>query len=152
MSAAFPPKKVLIPLDFSDDSRRALEYGLALARSAGGELVLLTVIEDTFPYPELFAWDHPNEEFYKAMRERALHHMDELLPPPPADVELDRMVVRGRPRHEIAAVAADIGADLIVLARHGSSGIRHAFMGSTAEAVLRHARCPVLVLPPPETG
>jgi nucleotide-binding universal stress UspA family protein len=152
MSAAFPPKKVLVPLDFSDDSRRALEYGLALVRSAGGELVLLTVIEDTFPYPELFAWDHPNDEFYKTMRERALHHMDELLEPRPEDLGLERMVVRGRPRHEIAAVAADIGADLIVLARHGSSGIRHAFMGSTAEGVLRHARCPVLVLPPPESG
>jgi nucleotide-binding universal stress UspA family protein len=65
---------------------------------------------------------------------------------------VERLVVRGRPRHEIVAVAADIGVDLIVLARHGSSGIRHAFMGSTAESVLRHARCPVLVLPPAPDG
>ena len=149
MGAAFPCTKVLIPLDFSDDSQRALVYGLALAGTCGAEVALLTVIEDSFPYPELFAWDHPNEEFYKSMRERALHHMEELLQgaaAPGATVE--RLVVRGRPRHEIVAVAKDIGADLIVLARHGSSGIRHAFMGSTAESVLRHAACPVLVLPP----
>jgi len=148
MSAAFSCKKVLIPLDFSDDSRRALEYGLALAATAGSAVALLTVIEDSFPYPELFAWDHPNEEFYKSMRERALHHMEELLKGAAAEIDVERVVVRGRPRHEIVAVAADLGADLIVLARHGSSGIRHVFMGSTAEGVLRHATCPVLVLPP----
>jgi nucleotide-binding universal stress UspA family protein len=149
MSAVFPCKKVLIPLDFSDDSRRALVYGLAVAGTTGAEVALLTVVEDSFPYPEMFAWDHPNEEFYKAMRERALHHMEELLQAAPPGTRVERVVVRGRPRHEIVAVAADLGADLIVLARHGSSGIRHAFMGSTAESVLRHASCPVLVLPPP---
>ncbi|HXT22522.1 MAG TPA: universal stress protein [Thermoanaerobaculia bacterium] len=149
MTTAFPCKKLLIPLDFSDDSRRALEYGMAVAAATGAAVALLTVVEDSFPYPELFAWDHPNEEFYKSMRERALHHMDELLQGAPALASgVEKLVVRGRPRHEIVAVAADIGVDLIVLARHGSSGIRHAFMGSTAESVLRHASCPVLVLPP----
>jgi nucleotide-binding universal stress UspA family protein len=153
MTTAFPCKKLLIPLDFSDDSRRALDYGLAVAAATGASVALLTVVEDAFPYPELFAWDHPNEEFYKSMRERALHHMEELLQGetvPGASVE--RLVVRGRPKREIVAVAADLGVDLIVLARHGSSGIRHAFMGSTAESVLRHAACPVLVLPPASTS
>ncbi len=149
MSTAFPCRKILIPLDFSDDSRRALEYGLRLASTAGAEIALLTVIEDSFPYPELFAWDHPDEEFYKTMRERALHHMQELLEVAPPGAAVERVVVRGRPRREIAAVAADLGADLIVLARHGSSGLRSVFMGSTAEGVLRDAHCPVLVLPPP---
>jgi nucleotide-binding universal stress UspA family protein len=148
MSVAFQTKKILIPLDFSDDSKRALDYGLALAATAGAEVALLTVIEDRFPYPELFAWDHPNDEFYRSMRERALGHLEELLQAASAEIKVERVVVRGRPRQEIVAVATDLGADLIVLARHGSSGIRHAFMGSTAEGVLRHARCPVIVLPP----
>ena len=149
MSAAFVCRKVLVPLDFSDDSQRALHYGLALAATVQAQVALLTVIEDSFPYPELFAWDHPDEEFYKSMRERALHHMGEVLAGAAAPAgDIEKLVVRGRPRHEIVTVAADIGADLIVLARHGSSGIRHAFMGSTAESVLRHAGCPVLVLPP----
>src|SRR6476659_10480732 len=100
MDAPSPYTKILVPLDFSDDSRRALDHALGLAERSGASLVLATVIEDSFPYPELFAWDHPNEEFYKAMRERALHHMGEVLQStaaPAAGVE--KLVVRGRPRH-----------------------------------------------------
>ena len=149
MSVRFPYRKVLVPMDFSDDSRRACEHGLAIARASGAEVALLTVIEETFPYPELFAWDHPNEEFYKAMRERALSHMQELVQGVGSGLTVERIVVRGKPRREIVAVAADWGADLIVLARHGSGNLRNTFMGSTSESVLRHAPCPVMVLPPP---
>ena len=149
MNPVFPCTKVLVPLDFSDDSKRALDYALGLARATGCKLVLMTVIEDTFPYPEIFAWDHPNEEYYKAMRERALHHMDELLAGEGEGLDVERVVLRGKPRHEIGAIAQDVGADLVVLARHGSSGLRSAFMGSVAEGLLRTARCPVLVLPAP---
>src|SRR5262245_1199066 len=107
MSAAHPPPQILIPPDFSGDSRRAREYGLALAGANGAEVTLLTVIEDSFPYPELFAWDHPNEEFYRSMRERALTHMEELLHGSDG-TKVERVVVRGRPKQEIVAVAADL--------------------------------------------
>ena len=149
MNARYPCKKVLVPLDFSDDSRRACDYALAVARAAGAEVVLLTVVEETFPYPELFAWDNPNEEFYKTMRQRALAHMEELVRARGGELAIERVVVRGKPREEIGSVASDVGADLIVLARHGSGGLRCAFMGSTSEAVLRTAPCPVVVLPAP---
>lgn len=148
MDAPFTYTKILVPLDFSDDSGRALDHAIGIAVRSGASLVLATVIEDSFPYPELFAWDRPNEEFYKAMRERALHHMDQMLGDRAAGIPVERVVVKGKPRHEIAALARDVGADLIVLARHGSSGLRTAFMGSTALALLREAHCAVLVLPP----
>jgi nucleotide-binding universal stress UspA family protein len=147
--SAFPCRKILVPIDFSDDSKRALDYALGMAKTCGAEVVLLTVVEEAFPYPELFALDHPDEEFYKSMRERALHHMAALAGPEAEGVRVERLVVRGRPRAEIVAVAADVGADLLVLARHGSGGLRNAFMGSTTEGVLRAATCPVLVLPAP---
>ena len=152
MSVRFPYQKILVPMDFSDDSRRACEHGLAIARACGAQVALLTVIEEAFPYPELFAWDHPNEEFYKAMRQRALDHMQGVVEGAGEGLPVERIVVRGRPRHEIVAVAADWGADLVVLARHGSGNLRNTFMGSTSEAVLRHAPCPVMVLPPPTAG
>lgn len=152
MSATYPYRKILIPLDFSDDSRRAFVHGMALAEASGAEVVLLTVIEDSFPYPELFAWDHPDEEFYRSLRMRALDHMKELLGQCEPERPAERLVVRGHPRQEIVAVAEDQGVDCIVMARHGSGGLKNVLVGSTTEAVLRVAHCPVVVLPPPASA
>ena len=149
MSVSYPYRKILVPLDFSDDSRRAFEHGIALAAAFEAEIVLLTVIEDSFPYPELFAWDNPDEEFYRSLRMRALENMKSLLAEA-GGLEAERLVVRGHPRQEIPAVALDRGADCIVMARHGSGGLKNALLGSTTEAVLRIAHCPVVVLPPPQ--
>ncbi|HMJ66829.1 MAG TPA: universal stress protein, partial [Candidatus Binatia bacterium] len=52
----------------------------------------------------------------------------------------------GKPHHEIVSLAKVLGADLIVIATHGYSGLKHAVLGSTAERVVRHATCPVLVV------
>jgi nucleotide-binding universal stress UspA family protein len=149
MSVSYPYRKILIPLDFSDDSRRAFVHGMALAESSDAAVVLLTVIEDSFPYPELFAWDHPDEEFYRTLRLRALDNMNGLLGETGGERTAERIVVRGHPRQEIVAVAQDQGVDCIVMARHGSGGIKNALVGSTTEAVLRVAPCPIVVLPPP---
>jgi nucleotide-binding universal stress UspA family protein len=139
-------QKILVPLDFSEYSRRALDYALRIARGTGSRLVLLAVIDDRFPYPELFVVDNPNVEYYREMRRRALDRMDELLGSDPG-VPVEKVVVKGRPRSEIPAMAEEVGADLIVIARHGTGALRAAIMGSTAESVVREARCPVLVLP-----
>jgi universal stress protein A len=55
-------------------------------------------------------------------------------------------VVAGDAATEIARAAADRGADLIVIATHGRTGLKHLLMGSTAERVIRHVHCPVLVV------
>jgi len=57
-------------------------------------------------------------------------------------------VLNGRPREEIVNYANDIGAGMIVMSTHGYSGLKHALLGSTTEAVLRLADCPVLSIPP----
>jgi len=60
----------------------------------------------------------------------------------------ERIIVRkGTPFHEITLAAASTKADLIVIATHGYTGLKHVFLGSTTERVVRHARCPVLVVP-----
>jgi nucleotide-binding universal stress UspA family protein len=53
----------------------------------------------------------------------------------------------GRPDTEIVARAAETKADLIVMGTHGRSGLAHALMGSVAEHVVRHAPCPILIVP-----
>jgi nucleotide-binding universal stress UspA family protein len=52
----------------------------------------------------------------------------------------------GQPHTEIVEAARELGADLIVLSTHGHTGLTHALLGSTAEKVVRHAPCPVLVV------
>ena len=57
------------------------------------------------------------------------------------------VVVRdGKPFQEICHAAETLGADLIVLTTHGHTGLKHVWLGSTAERVVRHAKCPVLVV------
>jgi nucleotide-binding universal stress UspA family protein len=65
-------------------------------------------------------------------------------------VEIREVVRAGRPADEIAAHCHDIGADLLVLATHGKSGLGRALLGSVAERALRLAPCPVLTVRPAE--
>ena len=58
----------------------------------------------------------------------------------------------GDPAGEICRIAAEEGAELIVLGTHGRTGILRLLMGSVAESILRHAPCPVLVYRQPEKG
>jgi universal stress protein A len=55
-------------------------------------------------------------------------------------------VVHGMPADEIIRAAKDRDVDLIVIATHGRTGLTHLLMGSTAERVVRHVHCPVLVV------
>ena len=62
-------------------------------------------------------------------------------------ISTESMVKFGKPFHKIAQVAKDEAVDLIIIATHGFTGLKHIQLGSTAEMVVRYAPCPVLVLP-----
>lgn len=150
MPTRFPYKKIVIPVDFSDASVRSLGHGLDLAARCGASVVVLFVVDTSFPYPDLFSFEAPNDDYFKVMRDRARAKMDEWLGKLSGaeGVKVEKVVGRGRPAAEIVAIADEVGADLIVVSRHDQSGLRHALMGSTTEAVIRSASCPVTVLPP----
>ncbi len=65
---------------------------------------------------------------------------------PLASVSHRTILAHGMPAQEIIRVAQEQQADLIVISTHGRTGLKHLFMGSTAERVIRHAHCPVLVV------
>ena len=66
-------------------------------------------------------------------------------------LDIEEVIVHGDAAAEIVRVAAEHEVDLIVISSHGRTGIGRMIFGSTAEAVVRHASCPVLVVkPPPE--
>jgi nucleotide-binding universal stress UspA family protein len=138
-------KKILVPIDFSDASRKALPYAASLVRQFGGVAILLHVIEPP-PYPE-FGYAHvPIKE---AKRKRAAkEQLERLRHEAPLNAASGTTVdIRhGNAYHEIVSAAADEKADLIILSTHGRTGLAHTLLGSTAEKVVRHASCPVLVV------
>lgn len=148
--AAF--SKILLPTDFSGYSNRAFEHALAWAEGFGADIHMLHVVTvhnfDPFN-PDLGFPEAPIDE---SLHESADRQMDEI-----ASVAVDREpnVTRETktgfsPWSEIIDTAASQKADLIVMATHGRRGIEKLFLGSTAEKVLQHAPCPVLLLRPKE--
>jgi universal stress protein A len=135
----FKLKKILVPLDFSDCSKKALEYAIPYARQFDAELVLLNVIEPYPPVPQMELVDV--EKIQDRLRD--LETLRETV----GDDILCRSEVRtGVPHVEIVQEAKQDDIDLIILSTHGHKGLSHVFLGSTAEKVVRNAPCPVLTV------
>ena len=65
-----------------------------------------------------------------------------------AGIEVEELIVHGEAASEIVRVAKEKEVDLIVVSSHGRTGLGRILFGSTAEAIVRHAPCPVLVVKP----
>jgi nucleotide-binding universal stress UspA family protein len=147
-------KKILVPIDFSECSMKGLAYANAWARQFKSTLVLLNSVH--FEYyvasDEYARYDLPMLMDYaeKAARDQ----MRELVRKTTWNgLEVETSLQVGHAGQQICAQAEDSGADLIVTSTHGTTGFKHVLLGSTAEYVVRHASCPVLVVPtrPAET-
>jgi universal stress protein A len=141
--------RILVPLDFSPASDRALAYAVALSTEFGAPLYLLHVIEDrliTGPWPsEVYLGELPKlrEDLVKDAERRMRQCLESLA----ADgITATGEVLIGGPSHVIIEQAAEVNADLLVMGTHGRTGITHLLIGSVAERVIRHAPCPVFVV------
>ena len=141
------PTRILIPVDVGNFSRRPFDLGAQLAKLNGAELILLAVVDDTFPYPDIFSFHSPNEDYYRSIRSRALSMLQEVVEEAPSDLKIEIMVSRGRPARVIVDVASEEKVDLIIMNTHGTRGLEHAILGSVTDKVLRTAPCPVLAIP-----
>jgi len=142
-SPSLSVKHILVPIDFSDHSLHALAFAEKLARQNGGTLTLLTVVE---PLP---GWeDVPLAIAPDKLCKEAEARLQKLISQRGLDPQLiGGVLVRvGTPWNEITGTARDLNRDLIVIATHGYTGLKHVLLGSTAERVVRHATCPVLVV------
>lgn len=139
---------IVVPTDFSENSRDALAYAIALAKRFGAKLTLLNAI-----YPQYYATNADYLPFDYAeligdTRTWAKTEMDELIRTTSFQgVSFNTRIDDGHPVQNIVDFAAKGGADLIVTSTHGRTGLKHVLIGSTAEQVVRHAKCPVLVVP-----
>lgn len=136
-------KSILVPIDFSDISRKALAYAVPFAKRFGAKITLLHVIAP-LPYPSELAFAPSREGFpIQAVEEKLADLAKQTV-----DLDLlnETRVNMGEPFEVITRVAREAKIDLIVITTHGYTGLKHVFMGSTAERVVRHAPCPVLVV------
>ncbi|HZS00410.1 MAG TPA: universal stress protein [Chloroflexota bacterium] len=131
-------KKLLVPLDGSSRSAVALPLARTLAKATGGEIVLVRVIPD-----DLLGAD----PVVRAEAENSLAQIAKELAG--AGVHVTTIVQAGaNPAADITATVRRQGADLVVMATHGRTGLRRAVLGSVAERVLAESPVPVAVLRP----
>ena len=142
-----PPGALLVPTDMSDASLPAVAYAAGLARRAGGMLVLLHVVSPKEIEEGVADGQYVDQQLEEVRRR--LHWWFATFVPLAArqGVNVETVARVGHPEHEILATARAIQAGTIVMATR-RTGMRRAILGSIAEAVLRHAPCPVLTIPP----
>jgi len=139
-------RKILVPLDphSLDEGPVRLAYGLG--RDAGGEVVLLHVVDDSFPNPDILSFQLPWADYYAHLRDEALARLGKVKDEIGAGVAGETCVIHGRPAEKIVEFATQEGCDLIVMATNATRGLQHALLGSVTDKVIRLAHCPVLVV------
>jgi universal stress protein A len=137
--------KILCPVDL-EHSFKALEFAIRLAQQNSARLYVLYVATIPIGATELSS-SADKEPFWEVTARKRLEMMaEEKLVGIFDDYEL--LTRSGEPAAGILMAQADIGADLIVMATHGRTGISHFFLGSVAERVVRESPCPVLTIRP----
>ncbi|MFP4168206.1 MAG: universal stress protein [Desulfonatronovibrionaceae bacterium] len=137
----YPKNKVLVPVDFSEASMKAVDVGLDFVSDPSG-LYVLHVSRELNPNDPAVLWGNMDdnkrvEESKKALREA-------LGEPKYQNIHVETLL--GEPGSKIVKYAKGIGAELIIMPSHGRKGFEHMVIGSVAERVLRTAECPVLIL------
>jgi nucleotide-binding universal stress UspA family protein len=145
-------QKILLPTDFSGCANYALPYASEIARATNATILCLHVVEPVVPavgYTGL-AEPMPIADISEQLEDSAERQMPTIAECEECTgLDVEEEIVHGDAAAEIVRVAAEREVDLIVISSHGRTGLGRIIFGSTAEAVVRHATCPVLVVKPP---
>ena len=145
VKSPFKLKRILVPIDFSDCSKKALQYALPLAKEHQAAVTLLYVVPPAYGAGEYGGMDYAQLETSMSeggSKELLKLAMDEVR----GQVSADTLVRVGSPALNIVEVARTLPADLIVISTHGRTGLKHVLLGSVAEHVVQRAPCPVFVV------
>jgi nucleotide-binding universal stress UspA family protein len=147
-------QSILLTTDLSQDSVKAYSAALSLKERYGASLTLLSCIDTSMQYsgagigalevPPIYQ-SRQDTQVVKDLQKQINEHTREYF----AGTALTVQIRQGPlpVEHSIIAYANEEQFVLIIMASHGRSGIRRALLGSVAEYVLRHSKCPVLVVP-----
>lgn len=147
-------KKILVPIDGSEHSDRALNYALDLAEKYSAEIQLVTVAQSVVSTGPMFLtqpmlpptstsiYVKEIEAAHKKMLSETLKKAKENKP----KIKISKKLVNGRPADKIVKIANEGNFDLIVMGSRGAGGIKEFFLGSVSDRVADEARCPVLLV------
>jgi len=143
-----PIKKILCPTDFSDFSYQALDVAVEFCEEFKAQLYLVHVIAPVpkaMGLPTSASFDIPM--YQKKLQEHNKEALDKILKEKvPDTIKAESIVTYGFEADNIVETAEEKDVDLIIIATHGRTGLKHFFLGSVAEKVLRHTSHPVLTV------
>ncbi len=152
-------KKIIVPTDFSNQAKYALDLAAEIAEKAGAQIVLLHVIEyaktqTTFigsyalnTMGTISTGVDMDDIYYIELYKRRRQQMADVIADPSyANIKIVDKIMLGNPYYAIEEEITSSDADLIVMGTTGVSDWEESLIGSTAEKVVRYASCPVLTL------
>ena len=142
-SETLPFKRILVPLDGSEHSIKALKTAVQIALKFGGRITLTHV----YQVGGFAISPTPVNEFIEAVRKMGVDILaDGEKRVKSEGVEVEKLLVEGRPVDQIVKTCRERGCGMIVMGARGLSRVKEVILGSVSEGVVRHASCPVLVV------
>ncbi|RIW12704.1 universal stress protein [Algoriphagus lacus] len=134
--------KIIVPIDFSDNSIKALELAILLSEKGKTEITIVHIIELVYDFASqaAVALDSLHKESAKLIKELEAKYSN-------SGVKFDHEIHEGTASISIARIAKEREATLIIMGTRGATGIKKTLFGSTAVNLLKEANCPVLVVP-----
>ncbi|PZX50938.1 universal stress protein [Algoriphagus chordae] len=134
--------KIILPIDFSDNSLNALDFAIALAGKRDGEIILVHVIESVFDFASQasVAIENLHRDAESLMQKTLEKHKD-------SELKFTTIIKEGTASISVARIARDMDATLIVMGTQGASGILVKLIGSTTINLIKESSVPVLVVP-----
>ena len=142
-------KKILFPLDLTENSSKILPYVLSISEKYDSIICLLHVVQDLNRWGKLYV-PHPSmDKFQKEAIEVAKKAMDKVCENQLQSCpNFQKRVVSGDAVDEILKVVESEDIDLLIMGTHGRKGLEHTIFGSVANNVLKKSPVPVLVINP----
>lgn len=143
-------KRILCPVDLSENSLVALKVACDLARTFGGKLFVLHVREEFMTKEEMLMLRVSPEHFLEiekniAIKSKAIME-EEIQRSGGQDLQHELLLRQGKPFKEIICTAEELAAQLVVITTNGRTGVGEKLLGSTAEHIVRHSTVPVLTI------
>ncbi|MBN1443455.1 MAG: universal stress protein [Planctomycetes bacterium] len=147
----YVPREIIVPFDFSENSRAVIPAVKEISSEYRSRFTFLYVLESVPAVVSMTPGGVFYDSFWQAARDaagQAQEHFDKLKAEQFPDVDARLETADGIPYLKIIDRARELSADLVLMTTHGWTGLKHFFLGSVSEKIVRKAPCSVLTLRP----